>query len=44
MDEYSKLLHTAIDAALAGDRQALLIAQWLLSDLRARLFATAALS
>jgi hypothetical protein len=34
MDELSHTLHAAVDAALAGDLQALLIAQWLLSELR----------
>lgn len=33
MDELNSILHAAIDAALAGDRQALFIARWLLSDL-----------
>lgn len=37
MDEYRTTLAAAVDAACAGDLQALLVAQWMLSALRARL-------
>jgi len=36
MDEYMKTLHDAVDAAASGDRQALYVAQWLLTNLRTR--------
>jgi hypothetical protein len=35
MDEYRETLLSAVDAACAGDLQALLVAQWMLSTLRA---------
>lgn len=37
MDEYMRTLHSAVDAGAAGDRQALCMAEWLLSELRRRL-------
>lgn len=37
MDEYTRTLHDAVNAAVAGDRQALYVAQWMLTDLRRRL-------
>lgn len=33
MDEYTRTLHDAVDAAAKGDRQALYIARWLLDGL-----------
>lgn len=36
MDEYTRTLHAAIDAAAKGDRQALYIARWLLDRLPCR--------
>lgn len=37
MDEYTRTLHAAIDAAATGDRQALYVARWLLDGLRERI-------
>lgn len=34
MDEYASTLRQAVDAALAGDLEALYVAQWMLSVLR----------
>lgn len=42
MDEYTQTLHAAVDAAANGDRQALLIARWLLDSLGVRQHATEA--
>jgi hypothetical protein len=36
MDEYRATLASAVDAACDGDLQALLMAQWLLASLHAR--------
>lgn len=36
MDEYTRTLHAAVDAAAKGDRQTLYIARWLLDGLVAR--------
>ncbi|WP_462115771.1 hypothetical protein [Lysobacter xanthus] len=36
MDEYTRTLHDAVDAAAMGDPQALYIARWLLQGLVAR--------
>ena len=37
MDEYTRTLHEAVDAAALGDRQALYMAQWLLADQRRKI-------